>query len=67
MDVNDNLADAIANGISSSDLVAIARQHGMLTLADTALVRTLQGITTPQEANRIAMSAELAELVLMAK
>ena len=67
MDVNDNLADAIANGISSSDLVAMARHHGMLTLADTALVRTLQGITTPQEANRIAMSAELAELVLMAK
>ena len=67
MDINGAIAEAIANQASSAELVHRAREHGMLTLADTALVRVLTGVTTPQEANRIAPSPELAELVGLAK
>ena len=63
MDVNDDVADSIACNANSSQLTETARRHGMLTLADTALIRALQGTTTVHEANRIASSDALADLL----
>ena len=62
MNVNDAIAEAISNETTSAELVGIGREHGMLTLADTAMVRVLNGTTTAQEANRIAPNPELAAL-----
>ncbi|NND97870.1 MAG: Flp pilus assembly complex ATPase component TadA [Pirellulaceae bacterium] len=62
MVVNRELSEAISHGASSYELEALARQHGMLTLGDSAMIRALSGVTTPQEANRQVFSSELAEL-----
>jgi len=51
--IDDILADAIRTGVTTTQLIALAKQQGMRTLADVATEHVLSGNTTVEEAFRV--------------
>jgi type II secretory ATPase GspE/PulE/Tfp pilus assembly ATPase PilB-like protein len=66
MQISHPLADAIARGVSSAELEAIAIKEGMLCLAEIAIARVLRGETTAYEANQVLADPMLAKLASLA-
>ncbi len=61
--VTPEIERAIVEGESAMELERLATEGGMLTLADTAEARILQGVTTPAEICRELDAPQLAHLI----
>jgi type II secretory ATPase GspE/PulE/Tfp pilus assembly ATPase PilB-like protein len=62
MPVSRAISESIANGDAAIHLETLAREEGMLTLAEAAAIRVLRGDTTAFEVNRIVSDPFLASL-----
>lgn len=51
--VNDEIKDAVLKNAPTSEILAIARKRGMLTLAEDALLKAIAGHTTLDEVYRV--------------
>lgn len=63
MCVDDVLSAAIKEDMSSAKLEALATERGMLSLAESAILQVVQGVTSPQEAGRTVSDPELTRLI----
>lgn len=62
LDMNLDMRKAISDRCSAERLHAMAVEHGMLTLEDSARINIARGITTPQEASRVLGSMDMSDL-----
>ena len=50
---DDSLQEKILEGVPTSDLLEVARQGGMLTMAEDGVIKVLRGMTTLNEIERV--------------
>ena len=53
VEVEDEISDALRDGVSSGDVEALARKAGMASIRDDARAKVEAGITSPSEAVRV--------------
>ena len=58
MKMTENMAIAVNKGLSTIELKRIAKEDGMMSLRDSALIRAIQGVSTVQEVNRLTVNED---------
>jgi hypothetical protein len=66
-DMNTELEHAILENKSEDDIYTIARQHGMLTMKEDAIIKSVQGTVPFEEVNTLGGEFELPEDDTIAK
>ena len=67
LEMNLDMRKAISDRCSAEHLHAMAVEHDMLTLEDSARINIARGITTPQEASRVLGSMNMSDLAAFAR
>jgi len=55
LDVNEDIRALIQPGVAAGQIEQIARENGMTTMLSDGLQKCLDGLTTPEEINRVAL------------
>ena len=57
-EMTENMAIAVNKGLSTIEIKRIAKEDGMMSLRDSALIRSIQGVSTVQEVNRLTVNED---------
>ena len=58
MKMTENMAIAVNKGLSTIELKRIAKEDGMMSLRDSALLRSIQGVSSLEEVNRLTVNED---------
>ena len=58
MKMTENMAIAVNKGLSTVELKRIAKEDGMMSLRDSALIRAIQGVSSIEEVNRLTVNED---------
>lgn len=58
MKMTENMAIAVNKGLSTIELKKIAKDDGMMSLRDCALIRSLRGVSSIEEVNRLTVNED---------